>query len=342
MGTSQRIPELDALRGIAALLVVGFHYTTKFGELYGHPQEIGINFSHGHFGVQLFFCISGFVIAMTLDRTSSWMDFVVSRFSRLYPSFWVAVATTFLVVSILGLPGKEVGIEHVPANLTMVPNLLKANMVDGVYWTLQVELFFYIIMLLLHLSGFLKHIHAVSFVWLGMQAIYLVAKSFYSLDLPYTVASFLILPYISFFTIGIVAYQAYKFQRTISVADIAILLFANAISSGSGFGTWLVHCMCVAVFIGLSQGYLRPICVKPLLFAGTISYALYLLHENIGWAVMLKLYALGLHPAITILGALLLAIILSWLLVRFVEQPAMRKIRHFYKSRERIDIVVQK
>ena len=87
--------ELDALRGIAAFSVVLFHYTARYDSIYGHSNRLLFKFNYGHLGVNLFFIISGFVIFMTLDRTKSVIDFVVARFSRLYPAYWTALALTF-------------------------------------------------------------------------------------------------------------------------------------------------------------------------------------------------------------------------------------------------------
>src|SRR5262245_3655062 len=78
----RRFEELDVLRGVAAMAVVIFHYSghaTRY--LTGFP----FHFKLGEHGVQLFFAISGFVIFMTLENTQRLRDFVVSRFSRLYP-----------------------------------------------------------------------------------------------------------------------------------------------------------------------------------------------------------------------------------------------------------------
>ena len=101
---SSRVVELDALRGIAALAVVAFHYTTQYGQQYGHTTPLGFGFPPGNYGVNLFFLISGFVIFMTLERARSAMDFVVSRFSRLYPAYWAAMALTCIFVYVLGMP----------------------------------------------------------------------------------------------------------------------------------------------------------------------------------------------------------------------------------------------
>ena len=78
-----RLTELDSLRGIAAMAVVLFHYTTRFTELYGHTAPPVFSVPLGHLGVNLFFMISGFVIFMTLERTLTSRDFIISRFSRL-------------------------------------------------------------------------------------------------------------------------------------------------------------------------------------------------------------------------------------------------------------------
>src|SRR5690348_9141450 len=81
-----RIKGLDALRGVAACSVLVFHYTTNYQRVYGHHGAMPFSFPYGPFGVQLFFLISGFVIFMTLEKTSRPSDFVRSRFSRLFPA----------------------------------------------------------------------------------------------------------------------------------------------------------------------------------------------------------------------------------------------------------------
>jgi hypothetical protein len=67
---SARFRELNVLRGIAASLVVLFHYWTRYGQLYvpDNPPLLGFEFPDGIYGVYLFFMISGFVIFMTLRQ----------------------------------------------------------------------------------------------------------------------------------------------------------------------------------------------------------------------------------------------------------------------------------
>ena len=76
-----RLVELDALRGIAAVVVVLYHLT------YWNDAAGQAPFSvfWGHYGVELFFIISGFVIFMTLAQARDLRAFAVSRVARLYP-----------------------------------------------------------------------------------------------------------------------------------------------------------------------------------------------------------------------------------------------------------------
>ena len=103
--SKSRLVEVDALRGLAALAVVLFQYTTRFTELFATNPPPTFSFPDGHYGVNLFFIISGFVIFMTLEKTSRPMDFVLSRFSRLFPAYWVAIILTLSITHLLGLPG---------------------------------------------------------------------------------------------------------------------------------------------------------------------------------------------------------------------------------------------
>ena len=95
-----RLLELDALRGIAALMVVLFHFTMDRPEMY-------YGFKYGVTGVDFFFIISGFVIFLTLSSTKNWKDFVVSRFSRLYPTYWTVVTFTALMTVVYRLIHQE-------------------------------------------------------------------------------------------------------------------------------------------------------------------------------------------------------------------------------------------
>ena len=76
---SKRFEELDAIRGIAAMWVVIFHYTSRYDALYAATPRFPFDFPSGDMAVHLFFIVSGFVILMTLRACHEAWDFVVSR-----------------------------------------------------------------------------------------------------------------------------------------------------------------------------------------------------------------------------------------------------------------------
>ena len=107
MATKKRFAELDGLRGIAAMLVVLFHYYYNFyagGYNAFEGVQVGL-FSLGKVGVDIFFMISGLVIFWSLDRVRTVGEFAYARFARLFPAYWVGVIVTFSVVSYFGLRG---------------------------------------------------------------------------------------------------------------------------------------------------------------------------------------------------------------------------------------------
>ena len=82
-----RIYELDAFRGIAAMAVVLYHYSTRYNEIFDVTSFL--NFSFGWMGVPLFFILSGFVITLSVNRCKSPFEFLYRRFIRLYPTYWI-------------------------------------------------------------------------------------------------------------------------------------------------------------------------------------------------------------------------------------------------------------
>ena len=140
-----RLEELDVFRGVAAFIVVLYHYTTRFQEKYVHTDELLFEVPLKYFGVDFFFVVSGFVIFMTINRTTKSMDFIVSRFSRLFPAYWLAIILTTIVMLTFGLPDKTLSLTQVLVNFTMLQEFLNVEPVDSVYWTLTRELIFYVL-----------------------------------------------------------------------------------------------------------------------------------------------------------------------------------------------------
>src|SRR5262249_50776621 len=109
-----------------------------------HLPKPTLSLSRGFFGVHLFFVISGFVIVLTLKKTSHISHFIRKRFFRLYPAYWVALVITFVLVRFFPLPDRVRSFHELLVNFTMIQHWLDVKHIDGVYWTLSLELAFYV------------------------------------------------------------------------------------------------------------------------------------------------------------------------------------------------------
>lgn len=329
---SKRVVELDALRGLAALAVVAFHYTTFYGAEVGHVPPLPFGFPAGNYGVHLFFLISGFVIYMTLERTRTAMDFVVSRFSRLFPAYWAAIALTASVVYTIGLPQQKLPLRDLLLNLTMVQQFAGAEHLDGSYWTLQVELFFYAQMLAMFVLGLLGRIRWVIVFWLLLAVAYGESMQFHW-HFSYTMRELFIVRHIPFFALGILFYRIHTRMpdRSIDLSLIGLCLLAIGVAMPAVF--LLVAAICCAIFGLFVAGALRWLATPAFALLGTLSYSIYLLHQAIGIAVIHRVEEAGVHSGIAIVLAVALVLALAAAITFLVERPAMRAIRLAWRRR---------
>jgi peptidoglycan/LPS O-acetylase OafA/YrhL len=330
-----RLAELDALRGVAVVMVLLYHYTTRFAELFPRALPLPFDFPQGEFGVELFFLISGFVITMTLDRSKCASDFLVARFSRLYPAYWVAVLlSTFVLVEAAG-PFDVPSARQVAFNLTMVQGFFHVPSVDGVYWTLEVELLFYALALALFTTGYLRRLEKPLLIWLALAALFASPLwDAYVDPLPLTggLAKLLILPYAPFFAIGILFHRLYRGEGSrlrnhgLMALALAIVVFTAPLAM---VAVTLAGCL---AFSKLTRGGIPFLRLPPLVFLGTISYSLYLVHQKMGHIVMAKMADHGVDPAYGLIVAALISIAVATALTFLVERPALNAIRDWYKK----------
>jgi peptidoglycan/LPS O-acetylase OafA/YrhL len=329
--SSFRLLELDALRGLAAISVLLYHYTTGFDKHIG-PHNVIVYFPHGGLGVNLFFIISGFVIFMTLKKVNRSMDFIVSRFSRLFPAYWVAGILTFMIVSIGGLSGLEVSLKDALINLTMLANWFTVPYIDPVYWTLSVELSFYVIMLIIYRTNMLKNIDIIAIVWLIIIFIIRFIKYLFNLELPMPIIISICLWWANFFIAGIMFYKIKNKKASLINHIIIIWCYIYCISLKTDISQMLINAVYFGFFYFFCYGRLSFIVRKSLLFLGLISYPLYLIHANVGYVIIRNLNKIAMNPNISVMIATVCALSLAWLIHRFVEKPAMQVIRKKYKA----------
>jgi peptidoglycan/LPS O-acetylase OafA/YrhL len=337
-----RILELDALRGLAAVAVVLFHYTTRYQQLFGHEESLAASLPWGHHGVDLFFMLSGFVILMTLERTAESWKFAWGRFSRLYPTYWVAAALTFAIVSACGLPGQEVSVSDALVNLTMVQALLGAPHIDGAYWSLQAELIFYANMLVLYRLGAFRRPAVTVVCWLALACGVHLSQSHAVTAWPLGAALFSklatigSLKFIPLFGIGVLFYDLQRAEKSselhrdgkyLKLIHVGLVGCLVVIGFWEGIATLVIDTLLATLLWLAISRRLPTLASRPLVWLGAISYSLYLTHQNIGYVIIRDLESQGIGPLTAIALASAFALCLGGCLHRWIERPSMQLLR---------------
>lgn len=327
-----RLQELDALRGLAAIAVVLFHFTAQFDDLHGFAHPPLLKLALGNYGVQLFFVISGFVIYMTLDKTRTAADFAVSRFSRLFPAFWAALFITTFAIYTRGLPDMRLPLDEWALNLTMMPKMFAADFLDGSYWTLEVELVFYVQMLVFWQLGWLRVPERVVAAWLAIAyASGLLRDAGHPLS--FHTDQLLIPAHIPYFAMGVLFFRMQREGVTphrialVGACLLTVHLTLPATYLWIGLGTAVLF----ALFLG---GWLRWLCNPVLAALGAISYPLYLVHQQVGTILLYELEQRGWDGNASVAAAIALSVVLAYAVHRLVEKPALAAIRTAWKRRQ--------
>ncbi len=348
-----RVAVLDGMRAVAILLVMGFHYGVRwtpphsdtdlypYHGFFAHLPVLGPVLNYGWAGVELFFVISGFVICMTLERCATVWDFARRRLARLWPAMLVCIAIT-MVVAQFGPAQWKVGVLSVISSALFIdPSLFGDGLgvnnlgwVDGVYWTLWIEVRFYIlaaILFTLFRKRFLPALTAltvVSFI-AGVRVLQYPHR-----DLAWTLLLPTFLPYFTF-GVGLFRFNAagkLTVEAATSMLISTLIIFAQGWLSfdypaGGPIGFAFVNALILTAFILFTLGspLVKPFGWAPLAKLGEASYSLYLIHSVVGIVLIELLSKVIPWPAA--LGLVTAAMIaLSLVLFRWVEVPGKRVI----------------
>ncbi|MFD3547883.1 acyltransferase family protein [Streptomyces sp. NPDC058655] len=140
-----RLGWLDALRGIAALLVAVHHFRLLFLVPGGH--FIHRNFDLGIYAVMLFFLVSGYIVPASLERRGDVRGFWIGRLFRIYPLLIVVIVASLLILPSAHSAVPSVVTDHpvrsALANTLLLHEMLNVPSAVGVMWTLSYEMVFY-------------------------------------------------------------------------------------------------------------------------------------------------------------------------------------------------------
>ncbi|TDH23305.1 acyltransferase [Segetibacter sp. 3557_3] len=331
-----RFKELDTLRGVAALYVMLFHLSRIAG--------YDIDFLNtGVTGVDLFFIISGYVIFMSLEKTRKSRDFIISRLSRLLPSYLVMMAITIVTI-LLFASSQTPSLTTVLFNTTMLQPWFSVPYIDESYWTLTVELLFYVSMLVLFRIRKLDHIIKIGSIVIAFLFIYYYVTSRYLPESRWFIVPRHLFPISSHFQLffaGIIFYKL-KFVSNqwhshllLAICFLLTLFFFDMSGRAHFFIEFETYAFAVLVYFIVFYLFvfnkLSFLNIRMLVFFGSISYGIYLLHQE--FAIVLYPYfvnTLGLNPimAIGLLSALIIGI--ATFVTYKIELPVIKIIRHKY------------
>jgi peptidoglycan/LPS O-acetylase OafA/YrhL len=319
-----RIPTLDLLRFVAAAGVMLYHFVTCFPT---DPPAISAATRYGYLGVPLFFMISGFVIPWSaMGRTPA--DFVASRVSRLYPTFWVAMALTIALAFVF--QGTLPSVRTLIANMTMVPAMLGSPRIDDIYWTLEIEVRFYALIFVLLILRQMPHFERWLMGWLAAAVVC------YFVNEPWAVSFALLMPHAVYFIAGglffLVMFRGWTWQRATAIALSSLLSAATAYDGRAGFisadaASAVIVPIVIVVFFGAFAMLRVPVAPGLAYKLGALTYPLYLTHAAVG---VFAYRALVPHIGWWALPVIIVLVLLvSWILSVTVDIPARKPVRRW-------------
>jgi peptidoglycan/LPS O-acetylase OafA/YrhL len=325
--------ELDYLRGIAALSVVAYHLTS-YGPykkwMVDSPITAIESVTHyGLFGVHFFFMISGFVILMSAQKASL-KQFAVSRAARLYPAFWAGCVITTAVAYTLGSAFPLPSLPSFLANITIVPEWFGANMIDGAYWSLLVEVHFYIFIAAIIALGLMAKIETVLYGWICLA----VADLFISI---WKLQFLFNIRWASLFAAGALAWiildQGGSKKRWAAFCIcglLSVLKFGTYIGLSLNWADYkadpisiAIIVSCFACFALVATEKLKLPQSKLGFYMGALTYPVYVVHQNFGYSIynVLRSDAYGLSKASALLIVLSSVLFTAFLVFKLIEKP---------------------
>lgn len=362
--SSNRLEALDGLRCIAVLAVMLYHYLW-FWTSAGRGENIvayDAAFSSfpfaaiGGLGVNLFFVISGFVILMTLERTSTLAEFAVRRFVRLWPPIVLFGTFTFVFINLNGPAALAVSVPEYLISLLFVPpqhvgGLLGATgwtWLDGAYWSLWVEVRFYAVVgafYFLMPGNFIRRwtLFECATLTIGVANVLSGIGALDKLD------GLVFQKYVPYFSLGLASYLSFTARAgpevkrlmwiTLTHLGFTMAVYVSKLEQWDAmflvqYGLGQAAILYVFYRLMWRRDRMRWLEAQPLVRMGQASYGTYLLHQNVGLSLLaLPIFATVPFAIGGIVMVSLLVIGVSMLSYDYFERPVQRYLLGIWKRR---------
>ena len=321
-GKPNHQPELDGFRGLAVLFVLLAHSS------FAGYDPLGIDFNHfGSVGVYLFFVLSAYLInrqmleALATQRATLkfWLRYALRRVLRIYPMYLLALIASYLLFA-NGFGGPIHNADDILKHLSLTE-------AKGVFWTIPVEVAYYLISPLLVLA--LWPLYRAR-PWLAMLVLLTATLAlWYTRFLHLPMPLFLrFAPVLAFGTLLAMAQRRLRLPGGIGLALFALILTTVPSAARALYGVSIFHSYTYTAAYGLTwalilyQALYHEVALsalgrwKPLRYLGTLSFSIYLLHLpvlSLCQALLPKPWVMPAFVAGTLLA--------SFLTFTFVERP---------------------
>lgn len=327
---SKYIYGLDIVRGISAILIILYHYTTRYNEsMYTAKEYItdwSVKVSWGSLAVCTFFLLSGYLSGIYKEGNT--LEYLKKRFVRIWPTFIVCCTLTSVCMAMF-YNQAFVGWKMTVYNFTMLPILIGGGQkVDGVYWTLQNEIIFYFVVAILYALTKSKKVKENFLItWL------VIAILFHFVPMKGIIGSilniFLMPKYIGVFILGICTRE--YVDKDVDKRNIILFILSMCTLTIWSNKLTIAFTIGSAVLIYILSMYNfkineNTIIVQFFCFIASISYPLYLCHQMIGYAIIYHLQIIGLESEWIIIIPIMITIILATIIHYVIEVPVSKKL----------------
>ncbi len=355
-----KIQSIQALRGIAAMLVVLGHMNVYLNDVYVQKNLGDLLFYNGAIGVDIFFVISGFIIALATEKKESFVcaKFIIKRFFRLYPVYLLSfflfslVATHFFMMDKSSVP-LWFNIDNIKKSLLFLQLRPTENAPFYGYsliitaWTLSYEIYFYLVFCI---AMMISHKYRSIISAIAIVAISFILQKIFTGN--FTIDSYAVPGIngremltiaanpISFdFILGLIAFYIFKASKNtqygLGVKVMASVGFAFGVlcwNSGFMFGHGLSKFGGIAFIIFMSVVFgelaFKFKIPKSIIFLGDISYSVYIIHivviysyNEFGKLVPFIPQQNGFSLFVFLVS---ISILLSYVMHRFIEKPSIK------------------
>jgi peptidoglycan/LPS O-acetylase OafA/YrhL len=350
---------LDHLRALAIAIVLLFHY-----QIFQHPKWIAKAGKFGWTGVDLFFVLSGYLIAsqlfatMSKGKNISFPEFFIKRFFRIIPAYLIVVCIYFCVPAF----HEREALSPLWRFLTFTQNFHLDLSSHGTFshsWSLCIEEQFYLFLPLILIT--LVYLKKASYGFIILIALFLAGFAFrlyswYHILVPlegaddYWVAwnEFIYYPTynrLDGLLTGVTITALFQFRPKIKawISDHAnyFLITGVALLLCSYFVCINEHSFIASIFgfplVSISYGFIviAAICPSTFLYKfsskitttlATLSYAIYLTHKGVIHVAQQLLMKIGIEGESTLMFFLCIAIAIgaAWLMNRIIEKPFLK------------------